>query len=92
MRIEIRSARGESFVIDSLDPELLARWLLETVARIKPNPAEYAVIQAWPSVGLDGKPDWITDNRVLGRLHFGTTARDLLAALESDLADAERLS
>ena len=93
MRIEIRSGwDGQAFSIDSLNPELLARWLAETVARIRPDVSAPASIQAWPSIGADGRPDWIADSRVLGRLHHGTTARELLAALSADLDAAERLA
>ena len=93
MRIEIRSGwDGQAYHIDSLNPELLARWLLETVGRIRPTAAAPAAIQAWPSFDpVDGRADWITDSRVLGRLHHGATARELLDALAADLAAAERL-
>jgi hypothetical protein len=92
MRLEVRSAWGEAYHIDSLNPELLARWLLEIVARIKPDRTAPAQLQAWPSIGADGRPDWLADARVLGRFHTGTTAPELLEGLAADLAEAERFT
>ena len=93
MRLEVRSGwDGNAYSIDSLNPELLARWLLEIVARIRPTHAAPARIVAWPSIGPGDVPDWLADARVLGRYHDGTTPRELLEGLAADLADAERFT
>ena len=82
--------------IDSTDPDLLARWIVEIFGRIPEiTPATLIQVQAFPSFLPDAGgrwgPDWAADSRVLGRLDPIRSPRDLLAALTKQLDDLEAL-
>ena len=85
--------------IESTDPELLARWVVEIFGRI-PQIYQSTVIevQAQPSFVATGSieqpswvPDWVADSRVLGQLRPVRSPRELLAALTAQLDEAEAL-
>ena len=87
---------GIIYQIDSSDPDLLARWIIEIFGRIPViYPATDIRVQAAPSFLPDGKgswrPDWAADSRVLGRLDEVKSPRDLLDALTRQLDDLEAL-
>jgi hypothetical protein len=80
--------------IDSCDPELLGKWVIEILRRPREiTPATWITVQAWPSYleGDDGQMhmDWPTDGRYLGRQAEIRTPRDLVAALGKFLDEAE---
>ena len=79
--------------IDTRDPDLLARWLLEQFALIRWTPATFVRAQAYPSwsdMDEHGKAraDWITDSRFLGDAWAVKTPEDVLAALDTALKAA----
>ena len=83
--------------IDSTDPDLLARWIVEIFGRIPAiYPATMIEVRVSPSFLPDGmgqwRPDWAADSRVLGRLYPVKSPRDLLAALTKQLDDLEALT
>lgn len=83
--------------IDSTDPDLLARWIVEIFGRIPEiTPATLIQVQAYPSYlpDADGQwqADWAADSRILGRMDTIRSPRDLLAALSKQLDDLEALT
>ena len=97
MRLAL-SVDNMRYEIDSTDPELLGRWVVEIFTRTGPfTPATYCTVQAYPSFTRDpetgqDRPDWVADSRVLGRMDVIRTPRDLLDALARQLADLEALT
>ncbi len=83
--------------IDSTDPDLLARWIVEIFGRIREiHEATLIQFQAYPSVlpqSVDGdwQPDWITDSRIIGQVIKIRSPRDLVAALSQQLDEVENL-
>lgn len=97
MRVEL-SIDGYTKAIDTVNPELLARWLLEQFAIIQWTPATYCRVQAWPSFNpYPGRPaepgeqqaDWICDTRYLGGITEIRSPRDFLAQLTAQLNEYE---
>lgn len=83
--------------IDSTDPELLGRWIMEIFGRIPAiSPATMIEIRASPSFVPDAagqwRADWAADSRVIGRQYEIQSPRDLLAALAKQLDDLEALT
>jgi hypothetical protein len=83
--------------IDSTDPDLLARWIVEIFGRIPQiYPATDIRFQVMPSFlpDADGqwRPDWAADSRVLGRMEPARSPRELLAALAKQLDDLDVLN
>lgn len=93
MRIEIRDAMGQSHMIDSGNPDTLGAWLIEMLVTVRPDEMIPAQIMAWPSFapGPNGKPDWIADSRILGRIYPFNTPRELFEALRKQVEEAEEL-
>lgn len=85
------SGSGYMFPIASSSPETLGRWLIETLAIVQPSPQNPARIQAWPGFGLDGKPDWVADSRVLGTIGFAKSPQEVLDYLQQQLDQAKAL-
>jgi hypothetical protein len=85
--------------IDSTDPDLLARWIVEIFGRIPQiYPSTLIEVQARPSWVNDGSierpnwvPDWAADARVIGQVQRIRSPRELLAALAVQLDEAEAL-
>jgi hypothetical protein len=84
--------------IDSSDPELLGRWIMEIFGRLPViYPSTQIRIQAWPSFVLtrldppEWGPDWVTDSRVLGQLRPVRSPRDVVAALTQQLDELDAL-
>jgi hypothetical protein len=92
MRIELFDWQGYNFRIDSSDPELLGRWLVETLLKTKPDFANPARIQVWPSFTADGKPDWIADSRVIGVLENVYSPQDVINHLQGHINRLAELS
>lgn len=94
---------GMPHEIDSTDPELLARWIVEIFGRIRQiTPATLIEFQASPSFvpaddgdmqpGRGGwRPDWTADSRVIGRITPIRSPRELLATLSAQLDELEAL-
>lgn len=85
---------GYNFSIDSTDPELLGKWMVEIFARTAPfTPATHCMVRAWPSYGRDlgerTEMDWIADTRYNGELYQIRSPRELLDALSVQLAQYE---
>jgi hypothetical protein len=83
--------------IDTIDPELLARWITEIFGRIREiNPGTFIEVQAFPSWAYDQnyklQPDWSADSRIIGQLHRIRSPRELLAALAGQLDKADALA
>jgi hypothetical protein len=95
---------GLSHDIDSTDPELLSKWIVEIFGRIRQiTPATRIEVQAFPSFVPDEPgdlrhgqggwhPDWTADSRVIGQIVPVRSPRELLAALGKQLDEAEALS
>ena len=90
-----------SHQIDSTDPELLGRWMLEIFARAAAygiSDATYIQAYAYPSWVPDssatggGKPDWIADTRIIGSTFLVKSPRELVEALSRQLDEAEELA
>ena len=96
LTIEIDNVRHE---IDSTDPELLGKWIVESFGRAIAagiTPATYIRVQAYPSWVPDanqpgGRADWITDSRILGNSYQVWSPRDLLKARSDELDRADAL-
>jgi len=89
---------GYPFQIDTVDPELLGKWISEIFARVGPlGPASYIQVQAFPSFIMDRsapqgmRPDWIADTRIIGGVFQVSSPRDLVTALAKQIDDAEGL-
>lgn len=91
--------------IDSTDPELLAKWIVEIFGRIRViTPATLIEFQVYPSfVPSDGPgdmqpgrggwhPDWAADSRVIGQVTPVRSPRELVAALSAQLDELEKLN
>jgi hypothetical protein len=97
MRLTI-SVDNYSHSIDSTDPELLGKWIVEIFSRAVAggmNQNTYIQVQAYPSFVPDGTPggklDWIADSRIIGGVFQPHSPQELLAALAQQLKDAEDL-
>lgn len=82
--------------IDTTDPELLAKWIMEIFGRMQEvTPATLIEVRAYPSFLADGngrwRPDWIADSRIIGRVDQIRTPRELVAALAKQIEDYEAL-
>jgi hypothetical protein len=78
--------------IDTRDPELLGRWLLEQFALIRWYPSTFVRAQAWPSwsdfdKSGNARPDWLTDSAHYRRWEV-KTPEDVLAGLAALLSEA----
>lgn len=95
MRLTI-TVDGQPHAIDSTDPELLGKWVVEIFARIgEVTPATYLQVQAWPSYivnGRNGAVDWIADSRIISGVFRASSPRELLDGLAAQLDQAERAS
>lgn len=84
--------------IDSTDPELLGKWIVEILGRVRnPTPATMFQMQAQPSWIPDDGPhgghlDWVADTRIIGQMVTITSARDLVAALSDQIDQWEAIS
>lgn len=91
MRLEIQ-IDGYGHMIDTVDPEMLGRWMVEIFNRFTPmSPASYVNVRAWPTFnpktqGRDG--DWIADTRY-NRNVFPRSPRELLEQLGEILDEME---
>ncbi|HEY4251223.1 MAG TPA: hypothetical protein VGM87_08480 [Roseomonas sp.] len=96
MRLQI-SVDGMSHQIDSTDPELLGKWMVEIFGRLITgglNQSSYVQVQAYPSfVPIDeppgSRPDWIADTRIIGGTFQVRTPRELVAGLAAQLDEME---
>ena len=57
-RIRMIDATGRPYMIDSSDPEILAKWLWETLPRVGPTHIYPSSIRVEPLFNADGSPDW----------------------------------
>lgn len=85
-----------SHQIDSTDPELLGKWIIEIFGRYMPfSMATQVRFQAYPSWGTDetgqGRPDWIANTAIIGQPWPVRSPRELLDALATQLDRAEIL-
>ena len=85
--------------IDSTDPELLARWIMEIFGRMREiTPATQIQVQAQPSWLPCANPaqpwaaDWTADGRIIGQTVAVRSPRELLDALGKQLDEAEALT
>jgi len=69
-RIQISDVTGRPYQIDSSDPEMVAKWLWETLPRVGPTHVFPAQIRMWPLYDANDKPDWPTEIHVFAA---GTT-------------------
>ena len=87
---------GYHHEIDSTDPEIIGKWLVEIFARIGPawSPATFIQVQVQPSY-LPAVPDgviqfdWITDTRFTGRLTPVKSPREVVETLSKMLDEWE---
>ena len=83
--------------IDSTDPELLSKWILEILGRVQWTPATYAYFQAMPTFIFDPNTnqyhaDWTADSRIISTAESFRTPKQLLEALSYQLEKAELLA
>jgi hypothetical protein len=83
--------------IDTTDPDLMARWLVEIFGRIQElTPATLIEFRTQPSFlyGKDRQPamDWIADSAIIGQQHRILSPRDFVTALGRQLDEAEALA
>lgn len=79
---------GYHHEIDSTDPEIIGKWLVEIFARIGPtwSPATFIQMQVQPSYlpavpGGEPQFDWIADTRFTGRLYPVKSPREVVEVL-----------
>jgi hypothetical protein len=83
--------------IDSTNPELLGKWVVEIFGRVPmvyPSTLiEVQVEPSWVPTSRDGQwePDWVADSRVIGQMRPVRSPRDLLAALAAQLDELDAL-
>jgi hypothetical protein len=89
---------GYPHEIDSTDPELLARWIVEIFGRMPTIYASTQIeVQAAPSFVLaiadppSWRPDWIADSRVIGQRLPVRSPRELVASLARQLDELDAL-
>ena len=77
--------------IDSTDPELLGKWIIEIFGRITWSPATYVQVQVGPSYIPGVKPgfDWIADSRYMVQQATVKSPRDVIAAMSAALDEYE---
>jgi len=86
--------------IDSTDPELLGKWVVEIFGRAVAggiSASTRIMVRAQPSWIPDdspagGRPDWIADSRVMGHAYQVSSPHDLVAVLAQQIADAEAMA
>jgi hypothetical protein len=85
--------------IDTADPELMARWIIEIFGRMREwTPGTWIAMSAYPSVLPDPdnpdagwRTDWIADSRIIGQVHQIRSPRELVAALSRQIDEYEQL-
>ena len=96
MRLEIRSAWGDSRCIDTRDLSMLARWIVQTLADFQPGPQTPVTVMAWPqwAPGEDrqGCAAWVADSRVLGHAVEVLTPRAVVDVLRGQVEEQEKLA
>lgn len=85
---------GYPHEIDSTDPELLAKWIVEIFSRIPEiYPSTMIEVKAYPSFVLQNSgqwgPDWTADSRVISQIMVIRSPRELVTALSEQLDEAE---
>lgn len=87
---------GYHHEIDSTDPEIIGKWIVEIFARIGPtwSPATFIQMQVQPSwlpAAPDGQPqhDWIADSRFMGQLVPVKSPREVVEALTKMIDESE---
>lgn len=86
---------GIPFEIDSTEPDLLARWIIEILGRMTDITAGTLIeLRVRPSFLFDAasnawRPDWTADSRIIGQTTYIRSPRDLLDALAKQLDAAE---
>jgi hypothetical protein len=81
---------GVPHEIDSTNPELLGKWVIEIFSRVTyPTPDTLFEVRAMPSWVPDQVPDWITDSQFMAQVRV-MSPRDLVDALVRQLNDWER--
>lgn len=84
---------GMTSEIDTRDPDLLARWLLEQFALIRWSPASYVTAHAYPSWsdlddGGRARADWLTNSAWLTNRWIVKTPEDVVEGLRVALETA----
>lgn len=97
MRLEIRSAYGDSRCIDTRDLDMLAKWIVQTLLEIQPDPQRPAMVQSWPQWapspdGQGGRADWIADSRVLGYIQEVRSPAEVVGYLAEQVRRQEELA
>lgn len=90
------SIDGYGHQIDSTDPDLLGRWIVEIFGRIREiTPAtwiEFRAAPSWvPGNGDDWQPDWVADSRIINQAIQIRSPRELVAALGKQIDELEKL-
>jgi len=88
---------GIGHEIDTADPDLLAKWIIEIFGRLRQiTPATLIEVQASPSWVYDEHdqpvPDWTADSRIICQRMKIKSPRDLPDALGRQLDEAEVLA
>lgn len=85
---------GQCYEIDSTNPELLGKWVVEILGRAAAygiTPATFMQMQVYPSWIPDrkspsgSKPDWIADTRIMGQTYVIKSAQDIVNELQKQL-------
>lgn len=92
MRLSI-NIDNTQYVIDSTDPELLGKWVIEIFGRAIAGgitQATYITMQAYPSWIPDdnnGHPDWIADSRIIGNVYEVRAPEDIVRILGEQIKE-----
>lgn len=85
--------------IDTADPDLMARWIIEIFGRMREwTAATWVTMQAYPSflpIDRNGRTDWVADwvadSAIIGRVVEIKSPRDLVTQLAKQLDEYEAL-
>lgn len=79
--------------VDSTDPEILGKWMVEIFGRVQWTPSTFIQVRAQPSYipGAPGGMDWIADTRIIGQATRVKSPREVVEALSAWVDEWERL-
>lgn len=95
MRIEGMDGYGTMYMINSRDPELLGKWLIETLLTVKPDHVAPMRFTVWPDFSIavagNGVADWVADTRIIGMIEGVVTPEDMLKGMADQIEKAKDL-
>lgn len=93
MRLQLESGwDGRNYIITTSDPEMLGRWLVEHIAKVRPDMAAPTKIMVWPDLTPEGKPDWISNSCVIGASGIAFSPQEIVDYLQKQIDRARDLA